>query len=157
MATHRLPYGRDMTQQHDIPDTIERTADLPHPVERVWAALTDPAVFGTWFAQSASWELRVGAPMVFSWDEHGTAPGIIVAIEPMTRFAFRWGSDDRPLEPGESTLVEWILAPNGDGGTTLTVIESGFSTLYNGPEQIIDNTQGWREQFDNIARYLAGA
>ncbi len=141
-----------------IPDTIERTAELPHPVERVWAALTDPAIFGRWFAQSASWELREDAPMTISWEEHGTAPGVIVAVEPMTRFAFRWGSDDRPLEPGESTLVEWTLAPTDDGGgTTLTLVESGFATLYNGPEQIVDNTQGWREQFEALAAHLAAA
>lgn len=139
-----------------IPDTIERTQELPHPVERVWAALTDPAEFGRWFADSASWELHEGAPITMSWAEHGTAPGVIVAVEPMTRFAFRWGSEDRPLEPGQSTLVEWTLAPNPHGGTTLTVVESGFAALYNGPEQIVDNTQGWQEQFDNIARYLAG-
>ena len=140
-----------------IPDTIERTADLPHPVERVWAALTDPAEFGRWFSQSAHWELREGAAMSMSWDEHGTAPGVIVEVSPMTRFAYRWGSEDRPLEPGQSTLVEWSLAPNGSGGTTLSVLESGFATLYNGAEQIKDNTSGWAEQFDNIARYLRGA
>lgn len=56
-----------------------------------------------------------------------------------------------------STLVEWTLTPNDDGGTILTVVESGFATLYNGHEQIVDNTGGWREQFDNIARYLASA
>ena len=94
--------------------------------------------------------------MTMSWDEHGTAPGVIVAVEPTFRFAYRWGSEDRPLEPGQSTLVEWTLAPNADGGTTLTVVESGFATLYNGPEQIVDNTGGWKEQFDNIERYLAG-
>jgi uncharacterized protein YndB with AHSA1/START domain len=139
-----------------IPDTIERTADLPHPVDRVWAALTDPTEFGRWFSQSASWELREGAPMTMTWDEHGSAPGVIVAVEPKTRFAYRWGSEDRPLEPGQSTLVEWTLTSNDDGGTTLTVVESGFATLYNGPEQIVDNTGGWGEQFENIARYLAG-
>ena len=140
-----------------IPDTIERTAELAHPVDRVWAALTDPAEFGRWFSQSASWELREGAPMTMRWDEYGTAPGVIVAVEPKTRFAYRWGSEDRPLEEGQSTLVEWSLAPNADGGTSLTVRESGFATLYNGPEQIVENTAGWREQFDNIARYLASA
>lgn len=140
----------------ETPDTIERTTELPHPVERVWAALTDPSEFERWFCQSASWELREGAPMTFRWDHYGTAPGVIVAVEPMTRFAFRWGSDDRPLEPGQSTVVEFTLRPNAEGGTTLTVRESGFATLYNGPEQIVDNTQGWREQFDNLARYLAG-
>ena len=156
MATCGLPYSRGMTNT-TTPDTIERTTVLAHPVDRVWAALTDPAEFGRWFCQSASWELREGAAMAMSWDEHGSAPGVIVTVEPMTRFAYRWGSEDRPLEPGQSTLVEWTLAPTEDGGTTLTVVESGFATLYNGPEQIIDNTQGWREQFDNIARYLAGA
>jgi uncharacterized protein YndB with AHSA1/START domain len=139
-----------------IPDTIERTTVLPHPVERVWAALTDPAEFGRWFSQSADWELREGAPMTMTWDEHGTAPGVIVEVSPPTRFAYRWGSEDRPLEPGQSTLVEWTLAPHDEGGTTLTVVESGFSTLYNGREQIEDNTGGWAEQFQNIARYLAG-
>ena len=140
-----------------IPDTIERTTELPHPVERVWAALTDPAEFGRWFSQSASWELRPGAPMPMSWDEHGTSVGVIVTVEPTTRFAYRWGSEDRPLEPGQSTLVEFTLTPSGDGGTTLTVLESGFASLHNGAEQIEQNTGGWREQFDNIARYLASA
>jgi uncharacterized protein YndB with AHSA1/START domain len=155
MATFQLPYGGGMTNA-TIPDTIERSTELPHPVDRVWAALTDPAEFGRWFSQSASWELREGAPMTMTWDEHGTAPGVIVAVEPTTRFAYRWGSEDRPLEPGQSTLVEWTLAPNADGGTTLSVVESGFATLYNGPQQIVDNTGGWKEQFDNITRYLAG-
>ena len=145
-----------MTNTTKVPDTIERTIDLPHPVERVWAALTDPAEFGRWFSQEAEWELRPGAPMRMRWDEHGTAPGAIVAVEPMTRFAYRWGSEDRPLEPGQSNLVTWTLAPTADGGTTLTVVESGFATLYNGPEQIVSNRQGWEEQFGNITRYLAG-
>lgn len=47
-----------------VPDTIERTTDLPHPVERVWRALTDPTEFGRWFSEQAEWELRPGAPMV---------------------------------------------------------------------------------------------
>jgi len=36
-------------------------------------------------------------------------------------------------------------------------VESGFATLYNGPDQFKDNTQGWKEQFENIARYLGEA
>lgn len=137
-----------------IADTIERTTELPHSIDRVWAALTDPAEVRRWFSRTASWERREGAPMTMSWAEHDTAPGVIVAFEPPTRFAFRWGSENRPLDPGQSTLVEWTLTPNGDGGTTLTLIESGFATLHNGPEQIVDNTGGWQQQFDDLARYL---
>lgn len=155
MATQRLPYGRAMADTA-IPDTIERSAVLPHPIDRVWAALTDPEEFARWFCQSASWELREGAPMTMAWDHYGTAPGVIVAVEPKSRFAFRWGSEGQPLEPSQSTLVEWSLEPSDDGGTILTVVESGFATLFNGAEQIVDNTAGWQEQFDNLSRYLAG-
>ena len=139
-----------------IPDTIERATDLPQDVDRVWAALTDPAEFGRWFSQEASWELAAGAPMTMRWDEHGTSVGVIVEVTPKSCFAYRWGSEDRPLEDGQSTLVTWTLEPSAAGGTTLKVVESGFATLYNGPEQIVDNTGGWAEQFDNITRYLAG-
>lgn len=143
--------------QTTVPDTIRRSTELPHPIERVWTALTDPAEFGRWFSQFADWEPRAGAPMTMRWDEHGTSRGVIVEVSPMTRFAFRWGGEDRPLEPGQSTLVEWTLEPTADGGTALTVVESGFATLYNGAEQIKDNTQGWGEQLDNLARHLASA
>ena len=142
--------------RHDIPDTIERTTELPHPVERVWAALTDPQQFGSWFADDAAWELREGAPMEIRWHEHGLAPGLIVTVEPMSRFAFRWGADGEPLDPELSTLVEWTLGGAADGGTTLTLVESGFRTLHNGPDQIVDNTTGWREQFDALSAHLAG-
>ena len=155
MATFELPYGRPMTNA-TIPDTIERTTELPQPVERVWSALTDPAEFGRWFSQEAAWDLEPGAPMTMRWDQYGTSVGVIVEVTPTTRFAYRWGSEDRPLEDGQSTLVTWTLAPADGGGTTLTVVESGFATLYNGPEQIKDNTGGWQEQFENITAYLAG-
>jgi uncharacterized protein YndB with AHSA1/START domain len=156
MATMRLRYGRPMTNA-TIPDTIERTTDLPHPIERVWAAITDPSEFGRWFSQFADWELRPGAPMTMRWDEYGASRGVIVEVTPMTRFAYRWGGEQQVDQPGQSTLVEWTLAGNADGGTTLTVLESGFAALPNGAEQHRDNTRGWAEQFENITRHLAGA
>ena len=103
-------------------------------------------------------EMANDFPSARDWRQPSNIPvGVIVTVEPTTRFAFRWGSEDRPLEPGQSTLVEFMLTPSGDGGTTLTVLESGFASLHNGAEQIEQNTGGWREQFENIARYLASA
>lgn len=139
-----------------VPDTITRTTDLPHPIERVWSAITDPAEVGSWFADTASWELREGAAMTMTWSRYGTAPGVILAVEPMRRFAFRWGGDGQPLDAAHSTVVEWTLVPNAIGGTTLTVVESGFATLHNGPDQIVENTDGWTDQFENLARHLHG-
>jgi uncharacterized protein YndB with AHSA1/START domain len=54
------------------------------------------------------------------------------------------------------TLVEFLLEPQ-DGGTLVTVVESGFDRLP--PERIAEafrmNEHGWAEQLDNIAAHVA--
>jgi len=83
----------------------------------------------------------------------------VVAIEPMTRFAFEWpatGGDKAVIEQGvaEWTLVEFVLEPT-DHGTRVTVTESGFDHV---PEprrtQVMrDNGGGWTQQMQNIRAY----
>ena len=70
--------------------------------------------------------------MVLRWAEYGTSHGRVVAVEPRTRFSYRWApfkepAGEEPVE-GNSTLVEFTLAPEGDG-TRLRVVESGFASL----------------------------
>ena len=70
--------------------------------------------------------------MVLRWAEHGASRGRVVAVEPPTRFAYRWApfkdpGGEEPVE-GNSTLVEFTLQPEGDG-TRLRVVESGFASL----------------------------
>ena len=47
-----------------IPDRIERTLELAHPVERVWDALTSAEGLGGWFGTSAEVDLRPGGEAV---------------------------------------------------------------------------------------------
>ena len=39
--------------------TVEYVRTYPHPIERVWQAITDPAEFGRWFIRGRL-ELRAG-------------------------------------------------------------------------------------------------
>ena len=144
-----------------VSDQIERETVIDAPVQRVWALITEAEHLGRWFGDAgAEIDLRPGGAMVLRWTEHGTSRGRVVAVEPHTRFSYRWApfkdpGGEEPVE-GNSTLVEFTLAPEGDG-TRLRVVESGFAALEGSDEQrrrsFEDNTQGWETQLDNVREY----
>lgn len=146
-------------------DCIEKTVDLDAPVERVWHALVDYGDFGAWFRVALDQPFAVGA----SSTGHITHPGYehvrwsvdVVAIEPMTRFAFRWHpyaidpQVDYSSEP--TTLVELLVEPLGNGAR-LRVIESGFDALpaRRRAEAYRMNDGGWSQQMVNVAAHVGG-
>ena len=143
---------------------IRKQLLIQAPPSRVWRALTDATEFGAWF------RVRLESPFVVGqatsgqithkgW-EHVRFTLRTEAIEPQTRFAYRWhpyAIDMKKDYSGEPmTLVEFLLAPQ-DGGTLVTVVESGFDRLP--PERIAEafrmNERGWAEKLDNIAAHVA--
>ena len=144
-----------------VPDHIERETVINAPVERVWELITQAEHLGRWFGDAgAEIDLRPGGAIALRWSEHGTTRGRVVAVEPHTRFSYRWAPFKDPSgdEPGEgnSTLVEFTLQPEGDG-TRLRVVESGFATLATSDAQrarnLERNTTGWRIETDELREY----
>jgi uncharacterized protein YndB with AHSA1/START domain len=138
-----------------VPDTVERELILRAPVERVWAALTNPAEIVKGCGDGADIDLRPGGAATFSFgDEHG--PAIVYAVEENRRFAFYWvpGGHEGPVDIAEATrtLVDFTLEPV-DGGTRLRLVESGFAKLGE-TNQYTDNSQGWDEELSELATYL---
>ncbi len=149
-------------------DAITKSIDIAAPVDTVWDALTDFEKFGAWFRVALDQPFVVGR----SSTGHMTYPGYedyrwearVMAIEPMTRFAFEWpatGGDKALMDSGvpvpEWTLVTFLLEPIA-GGTRLTVTESGFDSV---PEPrranvMRDNDGGWAQQVQNIRTYVEG-
>jgi len=144
-----------------VPDQIEREIVIEAPVERVWALLTEAEHVGRWFGDAgAEIDLRPGGAMVLRWAEHGTSHGRVVAVEPHSRFSYRWApfedpGGEEPLE-GNSTLVEFTLTREGDG-TRLRVVESGFASLHASDEQRARNAdanrRGWVAEIDELREY----
>ena len=93
--------------------------------------------------------------------EHLTGEWAVESIEPERYFAYRWHpyavdpKVDYSLEP--TTLVEFRLDET-DGGTVLTIVESGFDRLPAGrrDEAFRMNSDGWAIQMENIQRHVAG-
>jgi uncharacterized protein YndB with AHSA1/START domain len=142
-----------------MPEQIEREIVIDAPLERVWAVLTEPEHVGVWFAQSVEGDLHPGAATVLSWKEHGSFPVVVERSEPPSFFSYRWAARSPGADPvaGNSTLVEFTLAPEGDG-TRLRVVESGFGSLDAEQEEYVrDNTQGWEGALSSLREHVAKA
>ena len=145
-----------------ISDRIERIEVLPVSRERVWDAITKPEHLSHWLSMVRDMDFRVGGAIHFTWDnELSPYTGLIEAIEPSHRFAFRWssyaiGHPELKLPSTASTLVEFTLEEVAEG-TRLTLVESGFASL---PEAIPamqsyqDNQEGWQAILTGLHTYV---
>jgi uncharacterized protein YndB with AHSA1/START domain len=144
-------------------DRIEREIAIAAPVERVWAVLTEPEHVGRWFGQGkpAQVDLRPGGLMYLDHGEYGTFPVRFEKIDPPRTLSYRWAS----AYPGEeaddtnSTLVEFTLAPDGDG-TRLRLVESGFASLTipahrQATASFESHSAGWTEVLEGLRRHAA--
>ena len=140
-----------------FPDRIERTVSLSHPPERVWQALTTAEGLGTWFGHRAEVDLRVGGLVTLTWNSGDTAMLTIERLEPPHVFGYTWGIHGLPEGDPRRTYVEFTLEPAG-GGTTLTMVESGFAQLpYDQyTKAFASNTGGWTHELGELVAYLDG-
>jgi uncharacterized protein YndB with AHSA1/START domain len=146
-----------------ISDRIEKQIQLKAPRQRVWRALTNQQEFGKWFGV----EILEGA---FAAGERvkmrSTHPGYehirfyvtVEKVKPPSFFSWRWipGAEQPPEEA--TTLVEF-RREEADGGTLLSVTETGFDrlSLEYRAKAYKDNTGGWEHQTKSIQRYLAAS
>jgi len=143
--------------------TVTRTVSIAAPIEKVWAAVTEPEHIARWFPQTAVLdELAVGARGSFGWDNYGTIPVQIEELDPRRAVAYRWSNDSghaieaEQVDPEHSTVFRFTLEAV-DGGTQLTVVESGFNTLSAPAASMESNRGGWDSELDELVAYLEGA
>lgn len=150
----------EVSRVTEVPDRIEREVVIDATVERVWSVVTEAEHVGRWFGDAgAEIDLRPGGRFTCTWAEHGTVRGVVERVEPPRFFSYRWA---RPMgvdvQPGNSTLVEFSLTPDGKR-TRLRVVESGFRELDGSEEErakhAADNTKGWASELSELVGYLA--
>src|SRR6202000_195803 len=142
-----------------LPDRIERTVELDHPPEKVWAALTTAEGLGTWFGDAgAQIDLRPGGAAQMGGAGVFRGNMRVERVDQPAVFGFTWQINGLPEDDPRRTYVEFTLEPVG-GGTRLTVVESGFAqlpddayrTAYDG------NTGGWARELGELVDYLDAA
>lgn len=145
-------------------DRIEKEIVLNAPGSQVWNAIADAKKFGEWFQVDMSGvEFMAGQPvhakMTYPGHEGKPFEMVIDRIEPERLFSFRWhpyGIDPNVDYSGEPmTLIEFRLE-EVEGGTKLTITESGFDKipLARRAEAFRMNSEGWGMQLHNIEAYV---
>ncbi len=134
--------------------SIERVLQLEASPERVWKAITDPVQLSQWFGDHAEMDLRPGGLGAMTWDEHGRFAVRVEVVDPPQRLVWSWVHQAGvPFDEAPSTRVEWSLSRRDDGGTTLTLRETGFRT----DEHHEQNTEGWKAELDELVTLLTAA
>lgn len=146
-------------------DRIHKEISLRAAPSRVWRALTDAAEFGAWFGVALEGPIRLGEEfhgrITHPGYEHLRLRAWVERMEPERLFAFRWcpyALDPEVDYSGEPrTLVEFRLEEL-DGGTRLTVTESGFDGLpaEHRSECFLRNESGWSGQVHNVRAHVDG-
>jgi uncharacterized protein YndB with AHSA1/START domain len=141
------PLGTHET--HGTRHVLRYERRLAHPVERVWAALTDPDELRGWLAEAERLELVEGGTVVLRWlnsDQDGNQAvlhGVVTELEP-----------GRVLEvAGEPHgTLRWELRPDGDG------CELTFSSTLppEAGESIHLALPGWHVHLEHLAALLDG-
>jgi uncharacterized protein YndB with AHSA1/START domain len=137
---------------------IEREVVIDAPVEVVWRTITEPDQIGQWFAECVELELKPGGRGLLIMEGQDD-PIVVEAVEPPTRFSFRWNHPPgQEPAPGNSMLVEFTLVGEGER-TRLRVVESGHE-LHGWPDSeknryAEEHRGGWGTFLDRLARLLA--
>jgi uncharacterized protein YndB with AHSA1/START domain len=112
---------------------------IRRPVAEVFAAFIDPEITTKFWFTKSSGRLEDGKQAQWEWEMYNVSiPVTVKAIEPERRIVIAW--------PGYSALttVEWTFEPHPEGGTFVSITESGF--VGSGDElvkQAADSTQGF--------------
>jgi uncharacterized protein YndB with AHSA1/START domain len=140
----RSRYGTVHTRADGYQLRFER--HLLHPVEKVWAALTDPAQLAQWLAPGEI-ELTLGGRVSLAFtDGDGVIDGRVTAIAPPRLLEFTWTDQDNDFG-----FVRWELVD--DGGTRLVLthtvpeVARGFG---------LPMLAGWHSLLDQLATLLDG-
>jgi len=104
-------------------ESISFEFDFHHLPEKVWRALTEPALLAEWLLPNVGLKLEPGTAFTFNappqpgWD--GMVSCRLLEIEAYRKISYSW------VVGGMDTVVTFTLTPTASG-TRLSLVQSGF-------------------------------
>ncbi|MGK9146103.1 SRPBCC domain-containing protein [Plantibacter flavus] len=140
---------------------VRRTIRIDAPLDRVWAAVTEPTLISLWFGEAALQGSGVGAEGTLSWPDHGSIPFRVEAMDAPRSVTYRWCGDDSldvvpaTIDDAHSTVFTFTLEAI-EGGTQLHVLETGFETTSDPSANLTSHRDGWTSELDELVALLEG-
>jgi uncharacterized protein YndB with AHSA1/START domain len=133
---------------------ITRSIDISAPLERVWAAITEPDLIAQWFGETAEFDAKPGGTGTFGWPEHGPFRVAVEHVDKPKTLVYRWARlpEVDPV-PGNSTVVRFDLTEIA-GGTRLDLLETGFEELEDPKAAQADNVEGWLAELGELVEFV---
>jgi uncharacterized protein YndB with AHSA1/START domain len=131
-------------------ESISFEFDLAHSPEKVWRALTDPALLAEWLLPVVAPRFELGAAFTFKappqpgWD--GTVNCRFLEIEAQRKLSYTWIVGDI------DTIVTFTLTPTASG-TRLSLLQSGFKL--DQKRNIAGARYGWKMMGEALVELLA--
>lgn len=141
-----------MTQTEAL--SVTRTVAIAAPISKVWAAITEPDYIEAWSSFTSTIDRAdVGATGAWTLPNYGPTPIQVEAADPPFSITYRWGpSGAGVVDPARSTVFTFTLEAT-DGGTVLTMVETGFEGFEGGLEELESHRQGWDSQLERLAAW----
>jgi uncharacterized protein YndB with AHSA1/START domain len=125
---------------------------LRHPIEVVWAAVTEPEQVEAWGLVKVTREDTAGGRVQMEYTNGIRATGRVVEWSPPRTYEYEWNVPPGPnLPEGEHSVVRWELAP-AEGGTLLVLSHRKLSRA-----TALVFARGLRVFLDRLAATLDGA
>jgi uncharacterized protein YndB with AHSA1/START domain len=124
--------------------------ELPHPVGKVWRALTQGALIKEWlmdndFQPAVGHKFKFRSTPMPNWN--GIIDSEVLVVEPHKTLSYSWNS------MGLESVVVWTLVATS-GGTLVRMEQSGFR-----PDQEANYqgaNYGWQKFIGGLERVVAG-
>jgi len=137
--------------------SVSRVIRISASIEKVWAAVTEPELISSWFGRAELTGERTGT---LTWDDHGSFPFRIEAVDAPRSITYRWNNDAASgaippsIDEVNSTVFTFTLEADGDA-TVLTVVETGFENTTDALVNLEDHRGGWDFELDELAALFA--
>ncbi|WP_433798941.1 SRPBCC family protein [Actinomycetospora sp. CA-084318] len=148
----------------DARPALRFVREYPDPVERVWAAVSDPTELTAWFPARVSFPdagtPTSGGTVAFTFAEEGDGgSGTVLVCDPPSSLVFTWEGDElrfevSPLRTGSRLTFTTILADRDTAARSAAGWEVCLEALDvalagRTPEAPGGPTPAWRRHFDD--------
>ena len=126
---------------------------IGRPVEEVFDAVVNPKKLSGYFTTIGGASAPLVAGTTVTWFG-GMASVIVDEVEPNRKIVFRWDAMVDEGEEGYKTRVEMRFKQLDDGGTMVTIAETGWRENARGQKSSYMNCEGWSQMLACMKAYV---